>query len=164
MREIAKPILFELATVLGFILFGVLGFLADSMFDLRITPNWPYSYIAVPMILGGVALRFWASSTVFKTGRGTPLYSRPPTALVTTGPYRFIRNPLYLGGFLIYLGILVVIPSLLLGILGLVGLPIVYIGISREEKGLERRFGDDYLRYKESVPGWIPRISKGSKN
>ena len=98
----------------------------------------------------------------FQNGRGHPLYARPAKALVTTGPYRLIRNPLYLGGSLIYLGMLIMIPSLFLAILGLIGLPIIYIGIAREEKGLERRFGEDYRRYKQGVPGWVPRIKRST--
>jgi|SRR5437867_8486207 len=155
-----KPALFETATLLGFIFFGLLGLRIDSFIGLSITPPTPYNYLGIVPTLVGVTLRFWASSTIFNTGKGTPLYSRPPKALVTTGPYRLIRNPLYLGGFLIYLGIIVTVPSLFLAILGLIGLPITYIGIDREEKGLERRFGEDYGRYKQIVPGWIPRIKR----
>ena len=91
---------------------------------------------------------------MFNTGKGTPLYTRPTKALVTTGPYRLIRNPLYLGGFLIYLGMIITIPSLFLAILGVIGLPITFIGIVREEKGLETRFGEDYRRYKQRV-SWV---------
>jgi protein-S-isoprenylcysteine O-methyltransferase Ste14 len=152
-----KPVLFETATLLGFIFFGLLGLRIDSFIGLSISPPTPYNYFGIVSILVGVTLRFWASSTIFDKGKGTPLYSRPPTALVTSGPYQLIRNPLYLGGFLIYFGILVTIPSLFLTILGLIGLPITFIGISREEKGLERRFGVDYRQYKQNVPGWLPR-------
>jgi protein-S-isoprenylcysteine O-methyltransferase Ste14 len=157
-----KPVLFEAVILVGFTLWGLLGLRIDSLFGLQTIQVWPFNYLGIIPVLGGVALRFWASSTIFNTGKGTPLYSRPPKALVTTGPYRLIRNPLYLGGFLIYLGIIVTIPSLFLAILGLIGLPITYIGIAREEKGLERRFGEDYRLYKQNVPGWIPRIKRSS--
>jgi len=160
--NILKPFLFETSTLLGLIVLGLLGFRVDALFGLPVFPTWPFNYFGIAPVLGGVVLRFWASSTIFNTGKGTPLYSRPPKALVTTGPYRLIRNPLYLGGFLIYLGILVTIPSLFLAILGLIGLSITYIGIAREEKGLERRFGEDYRLYRQNVPGWIPRIKRSS--
>ena len=159
-----KPILFETSTLLGLIVIGLLGLRVSALFGLPALPTWPYGYFGIAPALGGVALRFWASSTIFNMGKGTPLYTRPTKALVTTGPYRFIRNPLYLGGFLIYLGILIIIPSLFLAILGLFGLPITYVGIIREERGLETRFGEDYRRYKQSVPGWIPRISSSNPN
>ncbi len=162
MNAIVKPVLFEVVILVGFTLWGLLGLRIDSLFGLQTIQVWPFNYLGIIPVLGGVVLRFWASSTIFNTGKGTPLYSRPPKALVTTGPYRLIRNPLYLGGFLIYLGIIVTIPSLFLAILGLIGLPITYIGIAREEKGLERRFGEDYRLYKQNVPGWIPRIKRSS--
>jgi len=158
-----KPVLFEAVILVGFTLWGLLGLRIDSLFGLQTIQVWPFNYLGIIPVLGGVVLRFWASSTIFNTGKGTPLYSRPPKALVTTGPYRLIRNPLYLGGFLIYLGIIIVIPSLFLAILGLIGLPIIYIGVIREEKGLETRFGEDYRRYKQRVPRWIPR-SKGTES
>src|SRR5438132_8865074 len=160
MNDIVKPVIFEAATLVGFVALALLGHSVEALLGLRMIPAWSYNYAGVVPILGGVALRFWASSTIFNTGNGTPLYTRPAKALVTTGPYRLIRNPLYLGGFLIYLGIIVTIPSLFLAILGWIGLPIIYIGIGREEKGLERRFGEDYRRYRQTVPGWVPRIKR----
>jgi protein-S-isoprenylcysteine O-methyltransferase Ste14 len=160
LNSIVKPVLFEAVVLLGFTLWGLLGLRIDSLFGLQTIQVWPFNYLGIIPVLGGVVLRFWASSTIFNTGKGTPLYTRPPKALVTIGPYRIIRNPLYLGGFLIYLGILITIPSLFLAILGLIGLPIIHIGIAREEKGLERRFGEDYRRYKQVVPGWIPRFRR----
>ncbi len=159
----ARPILFETATLLGFVVLGLLALRIDASVALLVIPATSYNYLGIIPVLAGVVLRFWASWTIFNTGNGTPLYTRPAKALVTTGPYRLIRNPLYLGGFLIYLGIIIVIPSLFLAILGLIGLPITFIGIVREEKGLETRFGEDYRRYKQRVPGWIPR-SKGTES
>ncbi len=149
--------------MLGFVVLGLLALRIDASVALLVIPATSYNYLGIIPVLAGVVLRFWASWTIFNTGNGTPLYTRPAKALVTTGPYRLIRNPLYLGGFLIYLGIIIVIPSLFLAILGLIGLPITFIGIVREEKGLETRFGEDYRRYKQRVPGWIPR-SKGTES
>jgi protein-S-isoprenylcysteine O-methyltransferase Ste14 len=57
---------------------------------------------------------------------------------------------------------MIMIPSLFLAILGLIGLPVTYVGVIREEKGLERRFAEDYRRYKQSVPGWVPRIKRST--
>ena len=149
--------------MLGFVVLGLLALRIDASVALLVIPATSYNYLGIIPVLAGVVLRFWASWTIFNTGNGTPLYTRPAKALVTTGPYRLIRNPLYLGGFLIYLGIIIVIPSLFLAILGLIGLPITFIGIVRDEKGLETKFGEDYRRYKQRVPGWIPR-SKGTES
>src|SRR2546426_9190471 len=111
MSDIVKPALFEAVILVGFVAWALLGLWVDAFLGLRTILAWPYNYLGIVPILGGVALRFWASSTIFNTGNGTPLYTRPAKALVTTGPYRLIRNPLYLGGFLIYLGIIVTIPD-----------------------------------------------------
>jgi len=162
MSEIVKPVLFEAVVLIGFVAWALLGLWVDALLGLRMILAWPYNYLGIVPVLGGVALRFWASSTIFNTGNGTPLYTRPAKALVMTGPYRLIRNPLYLGGFMIYLGIVMAIPSPFLATLGLIGLPIIYIGITREEKGLQGRFGEDCRRYKQNVPGWIPRIKRST--
>jgi protein-S-isoprenylcysteine O-methyltransferase Ste14 len=80
----------------------------------------------------------------------------PTTALVITGPFRFTRNPLYVGATLIYVGIAVAGRSLWALALLLVVLAVMQRGvIDREEHYLERRFGADYVRYKERVRRWI---------
>ncbi len=80
----------------------------------------------------------------------------PTTALVTTGPFRFSRNPLYVSVTLFYLGIAIAARSLWALALLLVVLVVMQRGvIDREERYLERRFGADYLRYKERVRRWI---------
>jgi len=131
-----------MTTLLAFVVLGLLGLRVNALFGLPVIPAWPYNYLGIVPVLVGVALRFWASFTIFNMGEGTPLYNRPPKSLVTTGPYRLIRNPLYLGGFLIYLGILITTPSLFLVILGLIGLPITYVGVSSRGE----RFGETIRR------------------
>ena len=80
----------------------------------------------------------------------------PTTALVTTGPFRFTRNPLYVGATIIYVGIAVAARSLWALALLLVVLAVMQRGvIDREEHYLERKFGADYVRYKERVRRWI---------
>jgi protein-S-isoprenylcysteine O-methyltransferase Ste14 len=80
----------------------------------------------------------------------------PTTALVITGPFRFTRNPLYVGATLIYVGIAVAARSLWALALLLVVLVVMQRGvIDREEHYLERTFGADYVRYKERVRRWI---------
>ena len=82
--------------------------------------------------------------------------SVPTTALVTTGPFRFSRNPLYVALTLAYLGIAVAAQSLWALALLIVVLIVMQQGvIGREERYLERPFGADYLRYKERVRRWI---------
>lgn len=80
----------------------------------------------------------------------------PATTLVTEGPFRFTRNPLYLSMTLFFIGM-----SILLDALGsLLILPLVLFVmrrgvIDREERYLERKFGEQYLQYQRSVRRWL---------
>jgi len=81
---------------------------------------------------------------------------RPTTAIVVAGPFRYSRNPIYLALTLLYLGLGVGANSL--WVLGLVFpvLAVMHVGvIAREERYLERKFGEEYLTYKRAVRRWI---------
>ena len=81
---------------------------------------------------------------------------RPSTALVTGGVYRFTRNPMYLAMALLYLGLALAVDSGVALVLFLPLLALVQAGvISREERYLEGRFGDEYRRYRAAVRRWI---------
>jgi protein-S-isoprenylcysteine O-methyltransferase Ste14 len=116
---------------------------------------------AVRWVAGGLlvvaAAALLASFNTAFTRKGTAVEPwKPTTAIVTTGPYRLTRNPAYLGMALVYIGI-----ALLAGAVWvLVPLPIVLAVIdraviAREERYLERKFGQEYLDYKASVRRWI---------
>jgi protein-S-isoprenylcysteine O-methyltransferase Ste14 len=81
---------------------------------------------------------------------------RAPTKLVTTGPYRVTRNPGYLGMTLAYVGVVVLAGALWPLVLLPVVLLIVDRGvIAREERYLDRRFGQDYSDYKRQTRRWL---------
>jgi protein-S-isoprenylcysteine O-methyltransferase Ste14 len=111
--------------------------------------------------LGGVLLMIaaWISISAERVMRkaGTAVKPTiPTTALVIEGPFRFTRNPLYVGLTLFYLGIAFAVQSFWALVLLLVVLVVMKRGvIDREEHYLERKFGADYLRYKERVRRWI---------
>ena len=111
-------------------------------------------------ILLGLALMVWTNRLFAKVGKGTLAPWNPPQRLVVHGVYRHVRNPMITGALCILLGEVVFFGSWwLLGwfsfalILNLVYIPLV------EERGLAKRFGDDYLFYKQNVPRWIPRLT-----
>jgi protein-S-isoprenylcysteine O-methyltransferase Ste14 len=79
--------------------------------------------------------------------------------LVVVGPYRHVRNPMISGIFFILLGEVLMFGSvpLLVWFLVFVLGNATYIPLS-EERGLARRFGEEYIRYKRHMPRWIPRL------
>jgi protein-S-isoprenylcysteine O-methyltransferase Ste14 len=90
-----------------------------------------------------------------RAGTNVPTY-RPTTALVTNGPYRYSRNPIYVGICLAYLGLAVLIDSawVLAGIVPLFA--VLNLGvIAREEVYLEAKFGDAYRTYKQTARRWL---------
>jgi protein-S-isoprenylcysteine O-methyltransferase Ste14 len=113
---------------------------------------WPIG--AALIVIGGVLARSFIRAFA---RAGTPVspYSTP-TTLVTTGAYRVSRNPGYLGMALAYAGIAVVAGALWALAPLVVVLVLIDRGvIVREERFLERRFGEDYLRYKRRTRRWL---------
>jgi len=122
-------------------------------------PMGTVSLIAwVPMILGACVI-LWCYGLFISIARGTPWPFDPPRKLVVAGPYRFVRNPMEVGFFLILLGEALLFRSIAVVAYWLIGLAILYLrGVLFEEPGLRRRFGAAYGRYRKSVPRWIPRL------
>jgi protein-S-isoprenylcysteine O-methyltransferase Ste14 len=105
----------------------------------------------------GLSVALAAPSLVlFVRARTSPIPVRPATALVTSGPYRFTRNPMYLGMAFAYAGLALwsgVVSALL--VLPLVVVVVDRYVIVREERYLERAFGDHYRQYKAHVRRWL---------
>jgi protein-S-isoprenylcysteine O-methyltransferase Ste14 len=122
----------------------------------------PFMPASVPAgLVGGMvfvlalALFAWAIATITRAGSNVPT-NLPTTTIVETGPYRFTRNPIYLGMFLGLVGLAIAFDSLwLLVMLGPFTLAIRYGVVAREEVYLERRFGDAYRQYRARVRRWL---------
>ena len=133
----------------------VIGFLANIWMPIKVVPSlvaWTSGGI---LIFCGAVL---AGSAVFKfKDVGTTVRpDRAASTLVIVGPYKITRNPMYLGLAFVYLGVAVAGQS----VWALILLPVVLTIIQRraiepEEAFLERRFGADYVGYKEKVRRWI---------
>jgi protein-S-isoprenylcysteine O-methyltransferase Ste14 len=81
---------------------------------------------------------------------------KPTTAIVTKGPFRYSRNPLYVSLTLLYLGVALIINVLWIVLLVVPVLVVMQRGvIGREEAYLERKFGEKYLSYKARVRRWV---------
>ncbi|HSJ31813.1 MAG TPA: isoprenylcysteine carboxylmethyltransferase family protein, partial [Longimicrobiales bacterium] len=97
-----------------------------------------------------------------RIGRGTPAPMDPPKHLVETGPYRWVRNPMYLGLGLLLLGEAILLGSVRILVLIAVLFALLHAFITwYEEPALERKFGDDYRAYRKRVHRWIPRRPGG---
>lgn len=80
--------------------------------------------------------------------------------LVTSGIYSKTRNPTYLGFTFIIIGISIASLALLSFIWAIISIILFYYVAKKEEKDLEKNFGEDYLKYKKSVPLFIPKLKK----
>jgi protein-S-isoprenylcysteine O-methyltransferase Ste14 len=103
----------------------------------------------------GVGMVAAAIVTMKRAGTNVDAFA-PATALVTSGPFAITRNPIYLAFAAIYLGIALRVRSFSLLALLPVALAVMERGvIDREERYLERRFGDAYRSYCNRVPRWL---------
>ena len=119
--------------------------------------------IGVPEVLGllcvvlGAALVLWCLVTFAFVGRGTAAPFDPPRQLVTVGPYRFVRNPIYIGAIIAMLGAALFYWSAALGAYALVVLIVTHLLVRfYEEPHLRRVFGQPYEDYLRTVHRWIP--------
>jgi len=107
--------------------------------------------------VGGAILALWCIATFIVIGRGTPAPFDPPRQLVVAGPYRFVRNPMYIGAGLALAGAALFYESW-----ALLGYCVAFLFITHlfvvlyEESALRSTFGDSYVRYCQSVRRWLP--------
>lgn len=107
------------------------------------------------LIAAGLSVLLWAMLT-FTVARTAILPSRPARTIVATGPFRYSRNPMYVGLSSIYIGL-----SLLMGmawpilLLPLVLLSLYALVIRREERYLDDAFGEEYAAYRGRVRRWL---------
>jgi protein-S-isoprenylcysteine O-methyltransferase Ste14 len=107
----------------------------------------------------GLALFTWCVVEFAARGRGTLAPWDAPRRFVAAGPYRVVRNPMYLGVGSIIVGEAILFGSLpLVGYLAVLGLAWHLFVVLWEEPSLERTFGEEYRAYRGSVPRWLPRV------
>jgi protein-S-isoprenylcysteine O-methyltransferase Ste14 len=110
--------------------------------------------------LGG-ALALWCILTFVLLGKGTPAPFDPPRRLVLAGPYRAVRNPMYLGAAAVLSGVALVYRSW-----GVACYAALFLGamhlfvVLYEEPALTHLFGPDYTAYRARVPRWLPRVPR----
>jgi protein-S-isoprenylcysteine O-methyltransferase Ste14 len=140
-------------------LFYIAGFLIGVALEVAFPIDGPPVGVRIAGAVIGVAL--WlaldgAAMLFFRRAGTSMIPFNPTTALVTTGPYRFTRNPMYLGMAFLYVGL-----ALALGVIwALLTLPVVIAAVDQlvialEEGYLVRKFGDPYCDYMRRVRRWF---------
>ena len=138
----------------------ILGLLLNRKVPVPFLPRGFTRILGLPLIGGGVLAGGWTYRTMRRADTpiiGEPFVpGKPTSSLVTEGPFRYTRNPGYLGRAMVYAGI----ASLTNVIWVFLFLPVVLFmmqrtAIEREERSLERKFGEEYLDNKARVRRWI---------
>ena len=133
----------------------LLGLLLNRRLHVPFLPRRVARVLGWPLVGGGMALAAWFARTIH--GADTTLRTdKPVSSLVQDGPFRYSRNPGYLSLTMLYAGIAILRNALwAILLLPLVLYVIQREVIEREERYLERTFGEEYLAYKRRVRRWV---------
>jgi protein-S-isoprenylcysteine O-methyltransferase Ste14 len=129
------------------------GHLLEMMFGWKTNPHFgPFHILSFAFIGGGFALIAAAWRVLYD--------AQQTRSLATTGPYRYVRHPQYVGFILVMFGFLVQWPTILTLAMFPV-LTVMYVRLARtEEQGARAAFGDAYDRYAAEVPGFVPKLGR----
>ena len=123
---------------------------------LQIADTAPIRWLGAAVAMLSIAFGVWARRTMVAAGTNVDP-RRPSTAIVTSGPFRLTRNPLYVALALLFIG-LTLVGNTWWGIIALV--PLLFVMhqgvVLREERYLEAKFGDEYRAYKAHVARYLP--------
>ena len=114
--------------------------------------------LGAPLVCAGFALWLWTVRLFARVGRGTLAPWDPTQRLVVEGPYAHVRTPMITAVLAVLLG-----QALVFGSVPILIWAAVFAAINHaffllyEEPAVERRFGEEYRRYRENVPRWVPR-------
>jgi protein-S-isoprenylcysteine O-methyltransferase Ste14 len=132
----------RLRVPLGFVIAAAVLYLA--------TPRALTILIGLPVAFAGALLRAMAAGIIRKDSK-----------LATNGPYAWTRNPLYFGSFLLTVGFAIMGGSWIAAVILIIPSFVIYPNVIRnEEAHLERLFPEDFRRYRDSVPRFIPRLGR----
>ena len=124
-----------------------------------VTTNILLAVLGAIITAAGLVLLILSIRLFILIGRGTIMPWDPTRKLIIVGLYQHVRNPMILGVLILEIGAAVLFASRGTAVLAVLFFLIntVYF-IYSEEPGLEKRFGAEYVEYKENVPRWIPRL------
>ena len=139
-----------------FVAFLLLGIALHWIAPLHISSG--YQWVRYPvgahliLIAGAIALQAYR----LMRRHNTPVdFTKPTIAIITEGPFRYTRNPLYVSLLLLFMGMAIIINSLWFVPLLVCMLAMFNVIARKEEAYLETRFGETYARYRNSVRRWI---------
>jgi protein-S-isoprenylcysteine O-methyltransferase Ste14 len=155
LTSLAKSILHNIGVVLVGLGIAFLGSKVDALLGIRDFHPALTRDAGYVLLTTGFLVRVWATFHFYEH-RMKVISLAPQHTLITSGPYRFSRNPLYLGGnVFIFFGAALLFGSPTALVFTAVHLPLVDIFIRREERQLEKDFGEEWTRYKARVRRWI---------
>jgi protein-S-isoprenylcysteine O-methyltransferase Ste14 len=135
----------------------IVGLALNWLVPLPFLPvDLPAGSLGAMVFVLALALVAWAIVTITGAGSNVPTNLPTTTTIVERGPYRFTRNPIYLGMFLGLIGLAIAFDNLWLLIMLLPFAFVIRYGVvAREEDYLERKFGDVYVGYRSRVRRWL---------
>ncbi len=143
------------------VIYGIpllIGILLNSFFSLKIFPEGTSTSLLILswiLVVFGFFIAGWVLSIFLKKGEDISP-DRPTKIIITNGPFRFSRNPVYLSLNIVYFGISLILNNLWLIIFWPFAFLILRYGVvSKEEQYLERKFGKKYLVYKKRTRRWF---------
>jgi len=146
-RKLEPPTYFLICLILGIGLHFVL--------PVKQLIHFPYKYIGILLMGIGIWLNIWADG-LFKRKNTTVKPYEKSSVLVSEGPFRFSRHPMYLGMVIGLVGVAIILGSLIVFLAPIVFFVTMHtIFVQLEEKALEETFGQEYLDYKKRVRCWL---------
>jgi protein-S-isoprenylcysteine O-methyltransferase Ste14 len=150
-----KSILHNIGVSIVGLTVAFLGTRFDLLFGLRDFRSVLSTAAGSLLLIIGFLIRLWATFYFYQQQMKVISLS-PQKTLITSGPYQFSRNPLYLGGnVFIFLGAALLFGSPAAVFITVLHLPLVDVFIRREERQLEQKFGAGWLQYRKRVRRWL---------
>jgi protein-S-isoprenylcysteine O-methyltransferase Ste14 len=156
-RQFLAPLVGGSFMVITFFFAAVPVCIDSMMHNTRLVSEPLNVIISLPLFAAGVILSMW-TTLIFSSKKATPVPVHPPEMLITKGPYKYTRNPMHTGLFLIMIASGIYYGSLL----SLAVFTPVYILFDTlmikyiEEPGLVKRLGEEYVKYRERTPMFFP--------
>jgi protein-S-isoprenylcysteine O-methyltransferase Ste14 len=152
---VVRSVLHNLIVLAVGFLIAFAGSRLDAHFGIEEFRSIIATVVGSLLILTGFLIRLWAAYYFYKNHIKV-IATFAQGTLITSGPYRYSRNPLYLGGnVFIFFGAGLLFGSPVALAITAIHLPFLDLFIRREERQLEQKFGEEWSRYKRTVRRWI---------